>query len=117
MKRLHILVVDDDDNMLALWIRRLAAHQIEIAHNGAEALEMLRGDLDLVVSDLEMPVLDGIAFLTRAREAVPHVPRFLCTGSDPDRAETAVADGIADRYFAKPESLGELLRAVHALEQ
>ena len=116
MKQLRILVVDDDDNMLALWMRRLRGHQIEVAHNGAEALLLLSNDLDLVVSDLEMPVLDGIAFLERARQALPHVPRFLCTGSDPERAESAVADGIANRYFAKPENLTELLGAIHELE-
>ena len=71
----RVLVVDDDENARLLVCACLGDEDIEVrtAANGLEALKVLQGFApDVVVLDLMMPELDGMAFLARARKEVPH---------------------------------------------
>ena len=107
---LKILVADDEANIRRILETRLAmqGHEVVMAQNGAEALELFRGfEPDLVVLDVMMPELDGFAVVERIR-AQSEVPIILLTalGDVADRI-TGLQLG-ADDYMVKPFSPKEL---------
>ncbi len=82
MKR--ILFVDDEKNFLlslTQWLQsKNPEYHIAMAENGREALEFLRAyETDLVVTDLQMPVMDGFQLLSRMNQEFPHVPVIIMT--------------------------------------
>ena len=103
----HILVVDDDPVLLELAHTSLsnAGYKVSDAANGIEAAALLEGDpIDLIVSDLDMPGLDGFALLetVRARKDTRHVPFVVITSHDEFASiERAYALG-ATSFLSKP---------------
>lgn len=103
----RILLVDDDPIMCELAQSKLAeaGYQVSVAENGARALERLRRDgADLVISDLEMPVMDGFELteVIRADPELRETPVIVITASDhADAVEKAFAAG-ATSFLAKP---------------
>src|SRR5947207_11387749 len=100
----RVLVVDDDDGVRTACRRGLVAagFDVEVASDGGEAIEKVDARLDVVVSDIEMPGIDGVQLLQRVRERDPDVPVVLVTGLPAlDSAVRAVEYG-AHRYLAKP---------------
>ena len=111
-KNYRVLVVDDDEevaryikNELSPWFR------FELCPNGKEALKkLLTSDFDLVVSDVMMPEMDGIALLRhiKSNPQVSDIPVILLT------SRTEIADRLeglkrgADAYLAKPFEMEEL---------
>ena len=74
MRTLRILVVDDQEHMRELLVEALSAdgHIVEPAENGTAALELFEGQsYDLVVSDLQMPVMDGPKLYEEIRKRRP----------------------------------------------
>lgn len=107
MSGLTVLLVEDEK--FAAKLERLILKQLGItnvleAANGADAIAMLRQGVacDLIISDMNMPGVDGIALLEEVRRLRPALPFILLTG-DPDslRLQEAMAKGC-DRYVAKP---------------
>lgn len=102
-----LLIVDDDPLFADIVRARLDGRACDIASslNGAEALEFLRGNaVDVVVADLEMPVMDGYQFIEalRADADFTHLPIVVITGSeDADACERALACG-ANAFLTKP---------------
>ena len=79
----HILFVDDEKNILRSIRRNLfqAGFEILTASSGAEGLNVLKEHpVDIVVSDVKMPEMDGIEFLTHVKESHPAVSRILLSG-------------------------------------
>ena len=108
--RVKILVADDEVNIRRVLETRLTmqGHEVRMAENGAEALELFRGfEPDVVVLDVMMPELDGFAVVERIR-AQSEVPIILLTalGDVADRI-TGLQLG-ADDYMVKPFSPKEL---------
>ncbi|UZP66031.1 response regulator [Desulfovibrio mangrovi] len=101
-----ILFVDDEPNILATFQRNLhKKYVIEVAPGPMEALEMVRtkGPFAMVVSDLKMPVMDGITLLERVRELAPETVRIILSGQgDFDAAIDAVNRGAIFRFLTKP---------------
>src|SRR5258708_32345853 len=100
-----ILFVDDDTNILEAYRRQLRRQfTIETALGGEEGLEAVRsrGPFAVVVSDLRMPGMDGIQFLSAVREGGPESVRCLLTGhADLDAAiATLDADNLS-RFFTQ----------------
>ncbi len=104
--RPRILLVDDEPSVLEAYVRNLRSRfDVTTASSGAAGLETLRRDPSLaaVVSDLKMPVMDGIAFLRRAREVVPDTVRVLLSGqADLTHAISAVNEASIFRFITKP---------------
>jgi two-component system chemotaxis sensor kinase CheA len=117
-----VLVVDDQFTVRELQrsILRAAGYRVEVACDGREALEALgaKGDFDIVVTDLQMPEMDGLALLgaIRADPDCASLPVVVVTsrGSDEDRKRGAQAG--ADAYIVKDEfDQQALLEAVKRL--
>ncbi|MBI4617907.1 MAG: response regulator [Planctomycetes bacterium] len=114
----RILVVDDDPAVRELVAEYIAArgHQVLRAANGAEACEVLeREPVELVVTDLQMPVLDGLALLAHVRSSRNPIPVIVVSGSwTPDQRGRARELG-AVRVYSKPVDLAQLARDVGEL--
>lgn len=110
-----ILVVDDDAGIRGLMSRMLQKqHQVHTAEDGSVALEMLQfSDFDLVISDLQMPVMDGEALLTQIRVQGKQVPFLLMSGHVPEA--NSAARLWSDDFLAKPFLLGDLREKVDLL--
>lgn len=117
----HLLVVDDDSRMLDMLRLHLeeAGYRVTTADEGAAALEALsRTEVDLVLSDVCMPGLDGVALMEEIEARKPDTPVVLMTafGTVPSAVE-AMRRGAAD-YVSKPFSMDEIrLTIQRALEQ
>ncbi len=113
-----ILFVDDDPNILAGYQRQLRKHfQLDIAQGGEEGLRVLgqNGPFAVVVSDLKMPGMDGIQFLSRVSEVAPDTARIMLTGfADLKTAIDAVNTGNIFRFLTKPCSPEVLAQALGA---
>lgn len=111
-----ILCVDDEPYILAALLRllRTTGHRVLTAENGAAALALLEQEpVDLLISDMRMPVMTGADLMQRVRARWPHVTRLLLTGhSDVSATISAINDGQVHRYLTKPWSDGELLLTI-----
>lgn len=101
-----ILCVDDEANILSALRRLFRPHgyTVLVAGGGAEGLEMLAKEhVDLIISDMRMPGMDGATFLAEARRLYPDTVRLLLTGyADMDSTIAAINAGQIARYIAKP---------------
>lgn len=102
-----ILFVDDDPNVLASFQRQLRKQFVfETAlgpREGLEAVARESGGYAVIVSDLRMPEMDGIQFLSRVREITPDSVRMMLTGNaDLHAAIEAVNEGNIFRFLTKP---------------
>ena len=110
----NILVCDDDKDIVSALTIYLttAGYQVFPAYDGTEALDLLRReDIHLVLLDIMMPKLDGIAALTRLREA-SNVPVILLTAKSEDTDKIQGLNLGADDYVTKPFNPVEVLARV-----
>jgi len=114
----RILLVDDDLNILQGFKRRLRKRfEIETAPGGKEGLEAIRegGPFAVIVSDMRMPKMNGIEFLTAVRQVAPDSVRIMLTGNaDQKTAVDAVNDGCIFRFLTKPCSSEAFTKALEA---
>ena len=110
----NILVCDDEKDIVSALTIYLttAGYQVFPAYDGTEALDLLRReDIHLVLLDIMMPKLDGIAALTRLREA-SNVPVILLTAKSEDTDKIQGLNLGADDYVTKPFNPVEVLALV-----
>src|SRR2546428_4460498 len=106
-----VLVVDDDDSIrdLVAGILRKEGYAVETADDGNSAMARIQaGGLDLVVSDVNMPGMDGIALLKMAKALSPDLPIVLVTAGGSADAGLHAIDYGALSYLAKPIDPGDL---------
>jgi len=113
-----VLFVDDDPNILASFQRQLRKQFcIETALSGKEGLETVakHGPYLVIVSDLRMPGMDGIQFLSQVRKIAPDSVRMMLTGNaDLQTAIQAVNEGNIFRFLLKPCHPEILAKAISA---
>lgn len=117
MKR-ELLIVDDEEEILEMLDRhfRFLGYDVEVAVNGKEALRVLEcRAMRVVISDILMPVMDGIELLSEVRAQYPMTRVIMITGYVTIDNALACMRKQADTCIFKPLSdLGELDRAVEA---
>ncbi len=114
MKQQKILIVDDEANIRDLMNEALCdEYDISTAENGAAALEQIKsGGFDLVLCDLDMPVMNGFQFLDAMKKTAPHIPVIVLSAyamSEP--ALKAIKKGAID-FLDKPIHLDFLSMAI-----
>jgi DNA-binding response OmpR family regulator len=114
-----VLVVEDDEATRLAMASWLAAEGFLVltAANGHEAVGHLERPLetiDVVVLDVGLPDVDGVALCQRLRELYPALPVLVCTGMATTEEAARLLDLGARRYFRKPVDPDELLSAVEA---
>jgi DNA-binding NtrC family response regulator len=112
MQRSKILIVDDEENILSALKRLFRNEDYEIltAQSGEEALSTLEQQpVDLIISDLKMPNMNGIEFLAKAKEMNPGALRIMLTGhADLKSVIQAIDRGEVYRFLLKPWNNDEL---------
>lgn len=118
MSFVRVLVVEDDKELASI-LRRAFAEQlwsVELAHDGGTGRQLaLSDDYDLIVLDLMLPVLDGIAICSQLRARTKLTPVIMLTARDTVDDRILGLDAGADDYVVKPFSVGELLARIRAL--
>lgn len=112
-----ILVAEDDDNVRAFVSRALEmkGHDVTQAEDGGLALEALEdasGAFDLLLSDIKMPVMDGIALALTTGADYPDITILLMTGFADQRERAHGLDALIYDVIAKPFTLDALLEKV-----
>ena len=112
----RILVVDDEPQITRVLRTSLTSqgYDIRVANNGETALEILKDwTADLVITDLAMPVMDGVELCRRVR-AKSEVPIIVLSVRGEERTKVQALDAGADDYVTKPFGINELLARVRA---
>src|ERR1700685_1364234 len=113
----RVLIADDEDSMRALVARAVAidGHDIVTAQDGAEALEILsqqQGAFDLLLTDIQMPVMDGIALALTVARDFPDLTILLMTGFAAQRERASGLNAIVHDVITQPFSVGDIRTAV-----
>lgn len=112
----HILLVDDDHSLLKLLSMRLEASgfQISCAESAEKALTLLDETVDLLLTDLRMEGMDGMALFARAQQKFPQLPVIIITahGSIPE-AVTATQQGVFG-FLTKPIDRDQLMQTLQS---
>ncbi|MGI9860281.1 response regulator transcription factor [Moorella naiadis] len=114
--RTRILVVDDDTKITSMLKRALTyeGYEVEVATNGTQALALAAGKPDLIILDIMLPVMDGLAVCRQIR-ASSDIPILMLTARDDTADRVLGLDTGADDYLVKPFALEELLARIRAL--
>ena len=111
----RILVVDDNRairNVISK-VLRLMGFDVALAGNGIEALAaFIESSFDLVVTDLQMPTMDGSKLALLVKERSPNTPVILITGTDGETVWKKVTKGSVDSVIFKPFKLKDFQSAV-----
>ncbi len=113
-----VLVVEDDPDIADVieYVLGQNGYGVEVAHDGDEALELFfRQSPDIVVLDLNLPGIHGIALLQQFRSESPDVPVIIVTSRTEESDRIAGLDMGADDYVTKPFSPKELASRVRAV--
>ncbi|SHN78557.1 response regulator [Bradyrhizobium erythrophlei] len=113
----RVLIVDDEEAMRLLVARAIAmdGHEILTAADGAEALDILsgpNGSFDLLLTDIQMPIMDGIALALTAARDFPQLTILLMTGFADQRERASGLNAIAHDVISKPFSVADIRTAV-----
>jgi CheY-like chemotaxis protein len=113
----RILVAEDEDSLRGLVARALRqdGHEVVTAGDGAEALDLLArqgGAFELLLTDIRMPVMDGIALALSAARDHPAVTILLMTGYADQRERASGLDVLVHDVLTKPFSLAAIRGAV-----
>jgi CheY-like chemotaxis protein len=113
----RVLIVDDEEAIRMLVARAVAmdGHQTVTAADGAEALEILIGEqgrFDLLLTDIQMPVMDGIALALTVARDFPDLTILLMTGFADQRERASGLSAIAHDVVTKPFTVADIRTAV-----
>jgi DNA-binding response OmpR family regulator len=114
----RLLLIDDDPSLLEVLTLAFedAGHAVQTAPDGALGQRLIAaGGVDLVLSDVNMPLVDGFALCRKLRQSGSDLPFILLTSRDSDIDESLGLDVGADDYVSKPFSTRVLLSRVTAL--
>jgi CheY-like chemotaxis protein len=113
----RVLIADDEESMRLLVARAIAmdGHDIVTAEDGAEALDILTsegGMFDLLLTDIKMPIMDGIALALAAARDFPNLIILLMTGYADQRERASGLDAIVHDVVTKPFAVADIRTAV-----
>ncbi len=113
----RILIAEDEEALRALCARALTTqgHDVKTAGDGKAALDLLEAEdshFDLLLTDVRMPVMDGIALALAAARECPELAILLMTGYADQRERARDIDPLIHDVIPKPFSVAELRAAV-----
>ncbi len=114
----RILIAEDEEALCAMCARALSTdgHDVKTACDGSEALEVLTredGRFDLLLTDVRMPIMDGIALALNVARDFPDMTILLMTGYADQRERAQGLDALIHDVITKPFTLAALRAAVN----
>jgi two-component system, cell cycle response regulator CpdR len=114
----RILIAEDEEALRAMCARAVVidGHDVETACDGSEALDLLTredGRFDLLLTDIRMPIMDGIALALSAARDFPCLTIMLMTGYADQRERAHGLDALIHDVITKPFTLAALRGAVN----
>lgn len=112
------ILLTEDDEAVRSFVKRaleLDGHSVRAVEDGGEAVEVLtreNGAFDLLLSDIKMPVMDGIALALQSARDWPSLPILLMTGFADQRERANGLDSLVHDIITKPFSLADIRKAV-----
>jgi CheY-like chemotaxis protein len=115
----RILIAEDEESVRLLVARALSqnGHEVVATVDGAEALDTLQresGRFDLLLTDIKMPVMDGLALALGAARDYPDLPIVLMTGYADQRERASGLDSLIVDVITKPFTLAEIKFSIAA---
>ncbi len=110
-----ILIVDDDPSLLKFFKIHLNKYfsKVIVVKGAKEATEVLaEKKIDLVLSDVRMPRVDGVQLLKKIRHADPLIPLYLVSGEFLDEEKLAQVNAVSDGFLRKPFGIDEIHKLV-----
>jgi len=117
---MKILLVDDERGFLTVMgdVLRESGYNVVVAENGKQAREVLEVEqVDLIISDVFMPTLDGVRFHDYVREFtdVPDIPFIFMSGYDDEHTKNLVIDPAIDFFLSKTAPIERVLALIENL--
>ncbi len=112
------ILLTEDDEAVRSFVKRaleLDGHSVEAVEDGGQAVECLtreKGAYDLLLSDIKMPVMDGIALALQSARDYPDLPILLMTGFADQRERANGLDSLVHDVVTKPFSLADIRKSV-----
>ncbi|MBD8891685.1 response regulator [Roseibium litorale] len=112
------ILLTEDDEAVRSFVKRaleLDGHSVRAVEDGGEAVEVLtreNGAFDLLLSDIKMPVMDGIALALHSARDWPGLPILLMTGFADQRERANGLDNLVHDIISKPFSLADIRKSV-----
>lgn len=111
-----LLYVDDEAlNLYIFEFNFRKSYDVITCISGYEGLMLLRTDpgIEIVISDMSMPGMNGIEFIKKAKAEFPDISFFILTGYDiTEDIQKALDEGLIYKYFRKPLNAREILKAI-----
>ena len=114
----RIVIAEDEEGLRGFVARALAldGHEVTATADGAEALDLIarhEGRFDLLLADVRMPVMDGIALALATARDYPHMTILLMTGYADQRERAYGLDALIHDVISKPFTLSQIRSAVN----
>ena len=110
-----ILVADDEESVRLVLKQMLEAvgYKVDTAADGSQALAKMKADnYDLLIADINMPVMDGVELLKKSRELFPQLPVIFVTGFGRDKIIVqAMKEGLSD-FLQKPFRMDDVTNTI-----
>jgi two-component system, cell cycle response regulator CpdR len=111
----RILIAEDNDSVRDYVTRGLqgAGHDVKACADGGAALTLIRAEaFDLLITDIVMPIMDGIALALAASDVRPEMPILMMSGYSQERQRAYNLQDLITEVLSKPFTLAELRAAV-----
>jgi len=113
-----VLVVDDNESVrevLTIMLSR-RGHRCESASNGIEAMQKVKqSNFDAIITDLQMPEMDGIVLMRELSHHFPDLPVMIMTGQPDDSVVESAMGAGAKEFVSKPFEISELMMRLHQM--
>lgn len=115
--KIKIIYVDDEEiNAQLFQINFSINYKVYTGYSGFDGLELLEKhpDTKIIVSDMKMPVMNGIEFIKKAKEKFPDKKFYILTGFEiTEEIQEALNSGLIQKYFKKPFNMKEIEIAIN----